>query len=81
MVPDGFLCTLPPMLIGQHSVEGMGSSSFPSHRCGTRGSEGVSAADTPMMKTRSQLQIRGLPPVPIPAPTGACPQNLLNPVI
>lgn len=46
MVPDGFLCAFSPVLVGQHNVEGMGGSSFPSHRFGTRGSEGVSAADT-----------------------------------
>lgn len=39
------------MLLGQHSVEGIGSSSLPSHRLGTRGSKGVSATDTPMVKT------------------------------
>lgn len=62
MVPDGFLCAFSPVLVGQHNVEGMGASSFPSHRFGTRGSEGVSAADTPTMKTRPQLQIHALPP-------------------
>lgn len=56
------------MLLGQHSGEGVGPSSFPSHRLGTRGSNGVSATDTPMVKTR--LQIRALPPVPLPALTG-----------